>query len=118
MQKAKEISKRLGQPNLRPLKVGFIDETKYALTFVELHGEASEANTEAAVELTSKGTLDLLKRYEPANIYNADETALPDSTYVAKSTRKDVIGYGTGMLQHEWRQTLFTHRFVSKPTML
>ena len=39
--------------------------------------------------------MELLKRYEPANIYNADETALyfralPDSTYVAKSTRKDV----------------------------
>ena len=41
--------------------------------------------------------LELLKRYEPANVYNADETtlyfrALPNSTYVAKSTRKDVRG--------------------------
>ena len=39
--------------------------------------------------------LELLKRYEPANISDADKTvpyfrALPDSTYVAKSTRKDV----------------------------
>ena len=74
----------------------------------------------------------LLKQYEPANIYNADEKtlyfrALPDSTYVAKSTCNDVrgikvakdCGKDTGMLQHEWRQTSFTrYRFISKPAML
>ena len=42
---------------------------------------------------TSENVQKLLKKYEPADVYNADETvfyfrALPDSTYVTKSSRK------------------------------
>ena len=42
---------------------------------------------------TNENMQELLKKYEPSDIYNADETAfyfraLPDSTYVKKSLRK------------------------------
>ena len=46
---------------------------------------------------TSGNVLELLKKYESADIYSADETAfyfqaLPDSTYVKKSSRKLACG--------------------------
>ena len=63
------------------------------LRYTKLYGEASEADKEAATMWTSENVQELLKKCEPADVYNADETAfyfraLQDSTYVKKSSRK------------------------------
>ena len=93
MQKAEEISKQLNEFTAS----WFYRWKKRHVSYIKLHGEASEVNTKAAAEWTSGNMQELLKRYEPANIYNADETALyfralPDSTYVDKATRKQARG--------------------------
>ena len=98
MQKAEEISKQLGHNEFTASEGWFYRwKKRHDLSYIKLYGEASEANTKAAAEWTSGNMQELLKRYEPANIYNADETALyfralPDSTYVDKATRKQARG--------------------------
>ena len=74
-QKAEEISKQLGHDEFTVSKGWFYRwKKRHDLTYIKVHGEASKVNTKAAVEWTSKDMQELLKRYEPANIYNADET--------------------------------------------
>ena len=66
---------------------------RHDLRYTKLYGEACEADKDSAAMWTSENVQELLKKYEPADVYNADETAfyfraLPDSTYVKKSFRK------------------------------
>ena len=76
MQKAEEISKQLGHNEFTASEGWFYRwKKRHDLSYIKLHGEASEANTKAAAEWTCCNMQELLKKYEPANIYNADETA-------------------------------------------
>ena len=66
---------------------------KSDLRYTKLYGKASEADEEAAAMWTSENMQKLLKKYVPADVYNANKTvfyfrALPDSSYVNKSSRK------------------------------
>ena len=94
MQKAEEIAKQLGHHQFKSSDGWFNRwKKKYDLRYTKLYGEASEADEEAVAMWTSENVQELLKKYEPADVYNADETAfyfrtLPDSIYVKKSSRK------------------------------
>ena len=78
---------------------GWINQWKkrHDLNYTKLYGKNSEADEEAAATWTSENLREVLKRYEPTDIYNADEIAfyfqaLPDSTCVKKSSRKMACG--------------------------
>ena len=75
-QKAEEILKQLGNDEFTASKGWFYRwKKRHYLTYIKVHGEASKVNTIVVVEWTSKDMQELLKRYELANIYNADENA-------------------------------------------
>ena len=94
MQKAEEIAKQLGHEQFKSSDDWFNRwKKKHDLRYTKFYGEASEADEEAAAMWTYKNMQELLKKYEPSDIYNTDETpfyfrVLPDSTYVKKSSRK------------------------------
>ena len=94
MQKAKEIAKQLGHDQFKSSD-GWFNRWKkrHDLRYTKVYGEASEADEEAAAMWTNENMQELLKKYELSDIHNADETAfyfraLPDFTYVKKSSRK------------------------------
>ena len=95
MQKAEEIAKQLDHDQFKSSD-GWFNHWKKRC---DLHyGEASEADDEAAAMWTSENVQELLKKYEPADVYNADKTAfyfraLLDSTYVKKSFHKLARGH-------------------------
>ena len=88
MQKAEEIAKQLGHDQFKSSEVFFNRwKERHDLRYAKLYGEASEADEETAAMWTNENRQELLKKYEPSDIYKADETAfyfraLPDSTYV------------------------------------
>ena len=93
MQKAEMIAKQLGHDQFKSSD-GWLNRWKkrHDLRYTKLYGEASEAE-EAAAMWTSENVHELLKKYKPVDVYNAEETAfyfraLWDSTYVKKSSRK------------------------------
>ena len=94
MQKAEETAKQLGHDQFESSEGCFKRwKKRHDLRHTKLYGEASEADEEAADMRTNENMQELLKKYEPSDIYNADETlfcfrVLPDSTYVKKSSRK------------------------------
>ena len=98
MQKAEEIAKQFGHDQLKSSDGRFNRwKKRHDLRYTELYGEASEADEEATAMWINENVQDLLKEYEPADVYNADETAfyfrtLPKSTYVKKSSRKLACG--------------------------
>ncbi len=68
---------------------GWLDRFKkrYNLQFKKFHGEKQDANEDAAQEWLDKNLPELLSRFEPEDIYNADETGLyyrglPDQGFV------------------------------------
>ena len=94
IQKAEEIAKQPGHDQFKNSD-GWFNRWKkrHNLRYTKLYGEASEADEEAAVMWISENVQELLKKYEPADVYKADETvfyfrALLDSTSVTKSSRK------------------------------
>ena len=94
LQKAEEIAKQLGHDQFKSSD-GWFNRWKkrHDLRYTKLYGEVSEVDEEAPAMRTNENMQELLKKYEPSDIYNADETAfyfsaLPDSTYVKKSSRK------------------------------
>ena len=59
----------------------------------KVQGESKEADGKAANAWTENNVAELIEKYGPDNIYNADETGfyfrpLPDSTYVEKSKKR------------------------------
>ena len=92
IQKAEEISKQLGHNEFRVSEGWFYRwKKRHDLSYIKLHGEASEANTKAAAEWTSCNMQELLKKYESANIYNADETALIFVLYRTRLTLRKLL---------------------------
>ena len=76
MQKAEEIAKQLGHDQFKSSDGWFNRwKKKHDLRYTELYGEANEADGEVAAMWTSENVQELLKKYEPADVYNADETA-------------------------------------------
>ena len=94
MQKPEEIAKQLRYNQLKSSDCCFNrGKKRHDLRYTKLYGEASEADEEAAAMWTNENMQELLKQYEPSDIYNEDETAsyfraLLDSTYVKKCSRK------------------------------
>ena len=94
MQKAKEIAKQLGHDQFKSSDGWFNRwKNRHDLRYTKLYGETREVDEEAAAIWTNENMQELLKKYQPSDIYNADETAiyfraLPDSTYVKKSSPK------------------------------
>ena len=76
MQKAEEIPKQLGHDQFKS-SGGWFNHWKkrHHLRCIKLYSKASEADEEAAAIWTKKNMKELLKKYEPSDIYNADETA-------------------------------------------
>ena len=90
MQKAEDIAKQLGHDQFKNSD-GSLNRWKkrHDLRYTKLYGEASEADEEAAAMWTNENMQELLKKYEPSDIYNAFYfRALPNSTDVNKSSRK------------------------------
>ena len=63
----------------------------------KVQGESKEADGKAANAWAENNVAELIEKYGPDNIYNADETgfyfrALPDSTYVEKSKKRSERG--------------------------
>ena len=91
MQKPEEIAKQLGHDQLKSSDCCFNRwKKRHDLRYTKLYSEVDE---EAAAMWTNENMQELLKQYEPFDIYNEDETAsyfraLPDSTYVKKCSRK------------------------------
>ena len=72
---------------------GFFDRWKkrYGIVYKHAHGEKLDANPSSVEDWLSTVFQDVLKRYPPEDIYNADETgfyyrALPNGSHVFKST--------------------------------
>ena len=51
-------------------------KTRYSLTFKNIVGEAGVVDKDAAKNWMENNLLDIIKDYEPKNIFNADETSL------------------------------------------
>ncbi|XP_069108937.1 tigger transposable element-derived protein 4-like [Argopecten irradians] len=90
-EKARDIATNLDVPNFNPSS-GWLSrwKTRFNITFKRLHGEKKDADSPAADYWTTNVLPQLLDSYQPADIYNADETgiyyrALPDGTLAAKS---------------------------------
>ena len=75
MQKAEEIAKQFGHDQFKSSD-GWFNRWKkrHDLRYIELYSEASEADDEAAAMWISENVQELLKKYEPADVYNAGET--------------------------------------------
>jgi len=97
-QKAEDLARLLGFNDFEATD-GWLHRWKqrHSLCYAKLHGEAGDADTEAAALWRQQQVRDLLESYGPEEIYNADETAfyyraLPDSTYVEKELLKQSRG--------------------------
>ena len=94
MQKAEESAKQLCHDQFKSSDGWFnLWKNRHDLRYTKLYGEAGEPDEEGAAMWISENVQELLKKYAPADVYNADETAfyfraLPDSTYVTKYFRK------------------------------
>lgn len=100
MEKAAKIAEVAGV-NFTPT-VGWFARWKKrnGLVFATLRGEAAEADTSRADDFLKKDWPDLLKQFQPKDVFNTDETAiyfraLPDSTYLTQKSKKSAKGFKT-----------------------
>lgn len=97
-QKAEMIAHELGHREFKATDGWFGRwKLRHELKHIKVQGEAADADVEAATEWKTKNLHDILKQYTSDNIFNADETgfyfrALPDTTYVQKSQRRNARG--------------------------
>lgn len=94
--KAEEIAERIGHTNFKATEGWFSRwKCRHEIKFKRAHGEKNSANLLAAEEWRSLKLNDLLKKYNPEDVYNADETGLfyratPDGSLCYK--RHKLIG--------------------------
>ena len=84
-EKANHLAGLLGKPEFKATN-GWLSrwKSRHGIKFKKAHGE-KDADVDAADQWLSTVLAEILERYEPCNVYNADETgiyyrALPDGT--------------------------------------
>ena len=89
--KAQQFAEACGYENPKTLDTNWIDRWKFRNEIVckKLHGEAESVNQQAVDNWQNSRLLEILKEFEPENIFNTDETGLffkclPDRTHVLK----------------------------------
>ena len=85
-EKATHLAGLLGKPEFKATN-GWLCrwKSRHGIKFKKAHGEKKDADVDAADQWSSTVSAELLEKYEPCNVYNADETgiyyrALPDGT--------------------------------------
>ena len=85
-EKANHLAGLLGKPDFKATN-GWLCrwKSRHGIKFKKTHGEKKDADVDAAAQWSSTVLAEILERYEPGNVYNADETgiyyrALPDGT--------------------------------------
>jgi hypothetical protein len=86
MEKARDLAKQLGKLDFEPTN-GWLERLKARnnIVYKKAHGEKKDSDVQAADNWTSTVLPKILQRYQPDDIYNADETgiyyrAIPEGT--------------------------------------
>ena len=97
--KAEEFARRLGSTDFVATD-GWLSRWKarHDIKFKRAHGEKSSADTAGAENWISSVLPELLREYNPADIYNADETMLVQPLYWTKKGKPNKLLYRRGVL--------------------
>ena len=74
-EKAEDLAKKLGNPSFVATE-GWFQDGRHNIKLGRAHGEKGSADTPSAEEWISSVLPELLEKYRPNNVYNADETGL------------------------------------------
>ena len=78
LEKAKHLAGHLGKPEFKATN-GWLCRWKSRHGIKKTHGEKNDVNVDAAGQWSSTVLTEILVRYAPCNVYNADETGILQS---------------------------------------
>lgn len=99
--KAHPIAKKTGHTNFRATERWFSGwKARNGIVFTKPVDEAAEADVDTARHFVADVLPEILRRYAPSNIFNANETgiyfrSLPSTTFIKKKYKKGTKGFKT-----------------------